>query len=336
MGQDQTKLQVEKGLRLYQANDTARALEVWDRVLERSNDPLGRFRALGCLITAHSERGRYQDMLRLAVRQVEEAQRLGEPEALSEAYLSLARSNEKLCHFHKAVSYCRRCLGLQTALGPLQGQLCLSLGNAYLGLSSFHQALECYEKALRCAHSRDDKMLETRVCCSLGGLYTQLKDYEKALFFPCKAAELVSDYGKCWSLKYRGMSQYHMAEAYRRLRRLGEAMECGEESMKIALLHGDRPLQALCLLCFADIHRNNNDVDKALPRYDSSFSIMAEIGNRLGQSQVLLGIAKCWLVQKEMDKVSNHLGQYKIAEVFENSVVKCGKICQILKKIVRS
>lgn len=36
---------------------------------------------------------------------------------------------------------------------------------------------------------------------------------------------------------------------------------CFQESMKIALQHGDRPLQALCLLNFADIHRCRNDVD---------------------------------------------------------------------------
>lgn len=55
-----------------------------------------------------------------------------------------------------------------------------------------------------------------------------LQDYEKALFFPCKAAELVNDYGKGWSLKYRAMSQYHMAVAYRLLGHLGSAMECCE------------------------------------------------------------------------------------------------------------
>lgn len=31
--------------------------------------------------------------------------------------------------------------------------------------------------------------------------------------------------------------------------------------MKIALQHGDRPLQALCLLNFADIHRCRHDID---------------------------------------------------------------------------
>uniref|UniRef100_A0A8C0GD19 43 kDa receptor-associated protein of the synapse n=2 Tax=Chelonoidis abingdonii TaxID=106734 RepID=A0A8C0GD19_CHEAB len=304
MGQDQTKQQIEKGLQLYQSNQTEKALQVWMRVLEKTTDPAGRFRVLGCLITAHSEMGRYKDMLKFAVVQIDTARELEDPDYLMESYLNLARSNEKLCEFQKTISYCKTCLNMQGTTVSLQlnGQVSLSMGNAFLGLSIFQKALECFEKALRYAHNNDDKMLECRVCCSLGSFYTQIKDYEKALFFPCKAAELVNDYGKGWSLKYRAMSQYHMAVAYRKLGHLADAMECCEESMKIALQHGDRPLQALCLLCFADIHRSRADIQTAFPRYDSSMSIMTEIGNRLGQIQVLLGVAKCWMIQKELDK----------------------------------
>lgn len=45
----------------------------------------------------------------------------------------------------------------------------------------------------------------------------------------------------------------------------------------------------------------------AFPRYDSSMSIMTEIGNRLGLIQVLLGMTKCWMMRKELDKVSYKL-----------------------------
>uniref|UniRef100_A0A8C6QK09 Receptor-associated protein of the synapse n=1 Tax=Nannospalax galili TaxID=1026970 RepID=A0A8C6QK09_NANGA len=263
MGQDQTKQQIEKGLQLYQSNQTEKALQMWLKVLEKSSDLMGRFRVLGCLVTAHSEMGRYKEMLKFAVVQIDTARELEDADFLLESYLNLARSNEKLCEFHKTISYCKTCLGLPgtRAGAQLGGQVSLSMGNAFLGLSLFQKALESFEKALRYAHNNDDTMLECRVCCSLGNFYAQVKDYEKALFFPCKAAELVSDYGKGWSLKYRAMSQYHMAVAYRLLGHLGSAMECCEESMKIALQHGDRPLQALCLLCFADIHRSRGDLE---------------------------------------------------------------------------
>lgn len=90
-----------------------------------------------------------------------------------------------------------------------------------------------------------------------------LQDYEKALFFPCKAAELVNDYGKGWSLKYRAMSQYHMAVAYRLLGHLGSAMECCEVGQqgsgqvvvwarvwspeRVGLLLPNQPTEAPCL-----------------------------------------------------------------------------------------
>lgn len=105
-----------------------------------------------------------------------------DPDYLTEGYLNLARSNEKLCDFQKTVSYCKTCLNMQGTTVSLQlnGQVCLSMGNAFLGLSVFQKALESYEKALRYAHNNDDKMLECRVCCSLGNIYIQLK----VLHFP--------------------------------------------------------------------------------------------------------------------------------------------------------
>lgn len=107
-----------------------------------------------------------------------------DPDYLTEGYLNLARSNEKLCDFQKTVSYCKTCLNMQGTTVSLQlnGQVCLSMGNAFLGLSVFQKALESYEKALRYAHNNDDKMLECRVCCSLGNIYVQLKVLKKLFF----------------------------------------------------------------------------------------------------------------------------------------------------------
>ncbi|XP_056455500.1 43 kDa receptor-associated protein of the synapse-like [Gadus chalcogrammus] len=340
MGQDQTKQQIEKGLKLYQSNQTEKALDVWTKVLEKTSDPGGKFRVLGCLITAHSEMGKYKQMLKYALAQIDTAREMEDPDYLTEGYLNLARSNEKLCDYQKTVSYCKTCLDMQGTTVSLQlnGQVCLSMGNAFLGLSVFQKALESYEKALRYAHNNDDKMLECRVCCSLGNFYVHLKDYEKALFFPCKAAELVNDYGKGWSLKYRAMSQYHMSVAYRKLDRLPDAMECCEESMKIALQHGDRPLQALCLLNFADIHRCRKDADvsQSFPPYESAMCIMTEIGNRLGQAQIYLGVAKCWLLQKDLDKAQESLHRAEeLAEELGNKLCTL-KVCCLSEGMFRS
>lgn len=112
-----------------------------------------------------------------AVVQIDTARELEDANFLLESYLNLARSNEKLCEFHKTISYCKTCLGLPgtRAGAQLGGQVSLSMGNAFLGLSLFQKALESFEKALRYAHNNDDAMLECRVCCSLGSFYAQVK-----------------------------------------------------------------------------------------------------------------------------------------------------------------
>lgn len=109
--------------------------------------------------------------------QIDTARELEDANFLLESYLNLARSNEKLCEFHKTISYCKTCLGLPgtRAAAQLGGQVSLSMGNAFLGLSLFQKALESFEKALRYAHNNDDAMLECRVCCSLGSFYAQVK-----------------------------------------------------------------------------------------------------------------------------------------------------------------
>lgn len=60
---------------------------------------------------------------------------------------------------------------------------------------------------------------------------------------------------------------------------------------------------SFCLLS-TDVMFPRPSLQKAFPRYESALAIMTEIGNRLGQTQVYLGVAKCWLLQKELEKVA--------------------------------
>ena len=78
---------------------------------------------------AHPRAGQF------AVVQIDTARELEDANFLLESYLNLARSNEKLCEFHKTISYCKTCLGLPgtRAAAQLGGQVSLSMGNAFLG-----------------------------------------------------------------------------------------------------------------------------------------------------------------------------------------------------------
>ncbi|KAK2162918.1 hypothetical protein NP493_1496g00017 [Ridgeia piscesae] len=76
--------------------------------------------------------------------------------------------------------------------------------------------------------------------------------------------------------------------------------------MKLALEDGDRPTQGKCLCCFADIHRNGNDVQARHPRYEAAVSIMVEIGDRYGQIEALSGMAKTMLAMKQINKALDY------------------------------
>lgn len=45
---------------------------------------------------------------------------------------------------------------------------------------------------------------------------------------------------------------------------------------------------------------------------------MTEIGNRLGQAAIHLGVGKCWLLQKEMDKVMKCFENLHLKTLYNN------------------
>ena len=110
MGQALAKREVQDGIRLYHLHQHEAAIRKWRRALHRKSNRTHRFLTLGYLATAHCEFGRYRDMLAYSVMQIEIANEVENPVMRVEAYLNLARSNERLCEYHKAVSYSRHCL----------------------------------------------------------------------------------------------------------------------------------------------------------------------------------------------------------------------------------
>ncbi|XP_013910638.1 PREDICTED: 43 kDa receptor-associated protein of the synapse isoform X2 [Thamnophis sirtalis] len=117
------------------------------------------------------------------------------------------------------------------------------------------------------------------------------------------------------------MSQFYMAVAYRKLGRLPDAMECCEESMKIALQHGDRPLQAQCLLCFADIHRSRADV-QALENVERAHELAEGLGNKLCLLKIHCICEGIYRTKGQQRELRNHV--VKFHECVEEMELYCG------------
>lgn len=191
------------------------------RKLRRADD---RFITLGYLTQASCESGRYRDMLMHALQQIDLANEQDDNYMRAEAYLNLARANERMAEYHKAVSYGRHCLQYKSQDPRTPGYSYLCMGSAYLGFSNFQKSLEHLELGMQVANFTQDRLLELQVCVGLGALFTQLRDLNKAILFFKNASPLLSTVSiDDVRTKYKSLILCHLSTALRRRGHFGEA-----------------------------------------------------------------------------------------------------------------
>lgn len=78
----------------------------WRAALRRLRTPEDRFITMGYLAQAYCESGAYQDMLAFALQQIELANAQEDAYMRAEAFLNLARANERVAEFHKVTQTC--------------------------------------------------------------------------------------------------------------------------------------------------------------------------------------------------------------------------------------
>ena len=231
MGQVIARKEIEDGLRLYNLQQNKKAVRKWKKALRKLKRQCDRFTALSYLASAHMDTGRYRDTLAFALQQIDIANEAENTQMKAEAYMNLARSNERLCEYHKAVSYSRHSLQNIPKDPRVHGYVYLCQGNAYFGFSNYTKALENYEQAMKVARQQREQALELQIYSSLGNLFCALKDYEKGLTLHLKALDIAKSFNICDSTsKFQRMTTYNLVNPYRKLGRLEEAMEHCEVS----------------------------------------------------------------------------------------------------------
>ncbi|KAL4232918.1 hypothetical protein ACF0H5_007605 [Mactra antiquata] len=305
MGQKVTKRQIERGIMFFNQQNYADALLELQSASSKIVKDEELFRVLNYLCLVNIELGRYHDVLLGAKRQVTVSQHLQNDSLLAEATFNMARAYERLGEYHTSVSLCTRSLICRNLsdMSPLAGYAHLCLGNNYFGLGEMRKALKHYDKSAHVARILCDTVLECRVFIGLGNLFAAMNDNVSALQQYTRASEIARQFAAnhpCVKLQRRVAVE--MAVVYSKLGRLGEALEICEDAMKQALTHGDRFVQAKCLLNFAEIHREKNNYQRAYPRYQSAYAISMETGDRKCQLDVLSGMALCVFASEDMEQ----------------------------------
>ncbi|CAL4059025.1 unnamed protein product, partial [Meganyctiphanes norvegica] len=304
MGQSLARKRVEQGVRLYNQQKHVAAVKKWKQAMRRIRKDNDCFITLGYLAQANMDWGRYRELLDFGFQQLDIANELDSPMLRADAYLTLARGNEKLGNLEKTVSYCRHSLYNQCDQSRTTGQVHLTLGSTYAVYSSFTKAIEHYELALKVSRSIRDTALELQVYCGLGYTFCLLQDFEKALSFSAKAFELAKTFQILeLNSKYQRLSLLTLATPLRKLGRLHEARDCCQDALKLALTAGDRPSHARCLTILGDIHRQCLDVQRAFKRYEASMQLMKNMEDKYGQLIALNGISKTLGLMRRQSKI---------------------------------
>lgn len=231
MGQRLARHQVERGLRLYNDQKQEEAVCLWKKSLRKITKDSERFATMGYLCQAYCDWGKYREMLDFAFQQLDIANEVDSPNMRAEAYLNLARGNERLGDYHKAVSYCRHSIYNYCDESRTTGYVHLCLGNAYLGFSNFYKSIECFDVALKIAREIKDCILEIQAYLGLGAVFGTLNDHEKSMRLFGKAYDLVKTVrGSGVYAKYLRLTFVTISTPLRKLGKLNDAYACCEVS----------------------------------------------------------------------------------------------------------
>uniref|UniRef100_A0A914GQP5 RING-type domain-containing protein n=1 Tax=Globodera rostochiensis TaxID=31243 RepID=A0A914GQP5_GLORO len=291
--------QMRHGIKLYQQQNPQQAIRQWRAALRQLKSVEDKFITIGYIVQAFCDSGEFEQMLYAAVEQVDLANGHQDDFMKSEALLNLARANERLADFEKAIGYAESSLELPGIDRRSPGYAHLVMALAHMGLSNFQSSLQQFEKAMKIANANADKLLELQLSLGLGNLFTLMRDLNKALVFLQNALGILQGIeANHVHAKYKSAILFQLSVILRLKGRYSEAREVCEESMDLAKSVGNKPVFARALASLADICRELGETEaretitKSWARYEQAFRLLRKLNDRLGQVTVLAQMAK--------------------------------------------
>uniref|UniRef100_A0A183CLG6 RING-type domain-containing protein n=1 Tax=Globodera pallida TaxID=36090 RepID=A0A183CLG6_GLOPA len=239
--------QMRHGIKLYQQQNPQQAIRQWRAALRRLKSVEDKFITIGYIVQAFCDSGEFEQMLYAAVEQVDLANGHQDDFMKSEALLNLARANERLADFEKAIGYAESSLELPGIDRRSPGYAHLVMALAHMGMSNFQSSLQQFEKAMKIANANTDKLLELQLSLGLGNLFTLMS------------------VGLVMALAHMGMSNFQ------------SSLQQFEKAMKIANANADKLLELQLSLGLGNLFTLMRDLNKALVFLQNALGILQGI-----------------------------------------------------------
>ncbi|MDX1420128.1 MAG: tetratricopeptide repeat protein [Rubricoccaceae bacterium] len=258
-------------------------------LLEREGDPEAR-RAKGMLASLHHTIGNYEEAMRLALDNLEDARREGEPEEVGWHLHGLSGAYFELGDTERALDYAMQALDRFTALGHPVGQARShsSVGTVLSAQGRHDEAQGHHEVSLQLFQQAGDRLGESRALYDLGRAAHARGDIERALEVQQEALALRRHLNHPQS---QSTSLLALGEALLAAGRTDEALATLHEALDIAEALRLRPRLFQVHRALSDAYDAAGDPERALHHYrryhDVRGSVLdAQTAGRLQTMQV--------------------------------------------------
>ena len=202
--------------------------------------------------------------------------------------VSLPRQLEFWSYYQEGIRICKSFLNKSTQDTDVS---CLKLlGNYFLYLGNYRQAIDFYQKSLEIAREINDRTGEGVVLGNLGNAYYNLGEYQRTLAFHRQSLEIAREIGNRTG---EGIALGNLGLAYQNLGEYQQAIAFHEQSLEIRREIGNRRAQGSALGNLGIVYQDLGEYRRAIFYHEQYLEIAREIGDRRGEGNALgnLGIA---------------------------------------------
>jgi CHAT domain-containing protein len=193
-----------------------------------------------------------------------------------------------------------------------EGTTLNNIGGIYSSLGRYPRALEYYQQALVIEKEIGDRSGEGNTLNNIGFIYDSLGQYPKALEYYQQALALKKEIGE---RKGEGSTLNNIGAIYNSLGQYPKALEFFQLALAIRKQIGDRSGEGATLNNIGSIYNSLGQYPKTLEYYQQALAIRKEIGDRSGEGTTLNNIGFIY----------GSLGQYPKALEFSQQALAIRK-----------
>ncbi|MEO1145380.1 MAG: CHAT domain-containing tetratricopeptide repeat protein [Cyanobacteria bacterium J06638_22] len=205
---------------------------------------------------------------------------------------NLGNAYLSLGQYPEAIALYEQVLVITREIGDRQGEggVLGNLGSAYLNLGQYQEAIALYEQRLVIAREIGDRQGEGNTLGNLGIAYANLGQYQEAIALYGQVLVITREIG---NRQGEGNTLGNLGVAYSNLGQYQEAIALYEQHLVIAREIGDRQGEGAALGNLGAAYRDLGQYQEAIALYEQVLVITREIGDRRGEGATLgnLGVA---------------------------------------------